>query len=132
MLFAVFTYLSADRAKDACNDALEHVRSRRTRRKESYSVRFTGHDGTAIYRSDFCPFSAPVPFILVRRAVTSDSAFFLDNEDFSHVRARRFGESGSRSRRGTTRGLPWRTHSTMFTFRVGMCDIVSKSVPRQG
>jgi hypothetical protein len=43
---------------------------------------YEGNDGTAIYNTNFRPFTSPVPFLLMRRAVISDWKFFLNNEDW--------------------------------------------------
>jgi hypothetical protein len=50
------------------------------------------NEGSAIRNPIFQPFKAPVPFLLMRPAVIGDWVFFLDNEDWLSLWARRFGE----------------------------------------
>jgi len=50
------------------------------------------NEGSAIRNPCFQPFKAPVPFLLMRPAVIGDWVFFLDNEDWLSLWARRFGE----------------------------------------
>jgi hypothetical protein len=50
---------------------------------------------SAIYNPNFHPFRPPVPFLLVRGAVTTDWKFFLDDEDWLNIWARRFGETAA-------------------------------------
>jgi hypothetical protein len=49
-----------------------------------------------------------VPFLLVRQAVVSDWKFFLDNEDWLNLWARRYGDSGAQALAEELRRLPWR------------------------
>lgn len=51
------------------------------------------NDGSAIYNDNFHPFRSPVPFLLLRHAHITDWKFFLDNEEWFGIWARRFGES---------------------------------------
>jgi len=44
----------------------------------------------------------------MRLAVVSDWKFFLDDEDWLHRWAHRFGESGAEALAQELRGLPWR------------------------
>ena len=69
---------------------------------------YEGHEGTAIYNSSFRPFQSPVPFLFVRHGVTGDWKFFLDNEDWLNLWARRYGESGAQVLAEELRRLPWR------------------------
>ncbi len=69
---------------------------------------YEGNEGTAIYNASFRPFTSPVPFLLVRQAVVSDWKFFLDNEDWLKLWARRYGESGAQALAEELRRLPWR------------------------
>jgi hypothetical protein len=105
----LFTDLSADRAKELFDDVLEQLAV------PSYvEDRFVmggfyeGNEGTAIYNPSFRPFTSPVPFLLVRQAVISDWKFFLDNEDWLKLWARRYGESGVQALAEQLRRLPWR------------------------
>jgi hypothetical protein len=69
---------------------------------------FESNEGTAVYSTTFRPFTSPVPFLLVRQAVVSDWKFFLDNEDFLDLWARRYGDAGARELAEQLRRLPWR------------------------
>jgi hypothetical protein len=69
---------------------------------------YEGNEGTAIYNASFRPFQSPVPFLFVRNGVLSDWKFFLDNEDWLNLWARRFGESAVDALAEELRGLPWR------------------------
>jgi hypothetical protein len=70
---------------------------------------YEGNDGTAIYNPNFRPFTSPVPFLLMRRAVISDWKFFLNNEDWLRLWARRYGESAVEALADELRRLPWST-----------------------
>jgi hypothetical protein len=82
---------------------------RRMRKMESSSGRSTkATRGTALYNSSFRPFQSPVPFLFVRHTVISDWKFFLDDEQWLSLWARRFGESAVHALAEELRGLPWR------------------------
>jgi len=92
----VFTDLPVDRARGFFSDLLEQIAV------PSYTNDglvmggfYKGNEGTAIYNMSFHPFTSPVPFLLVRQAVVSDWKFFLDDERWLELRARRFGASAS-------------------------------------
>jgi hypothetical protein len=110
VIVVVFTDLSADLAQRVFNEVLQHLAV------QSYAedgILFgpfhPGHEGTAIYNSNFRPFRSPVPFIFVRHGVISDWKFFLDNnEDLFNLWARRFGESAVHALAEELRRLPWR------------------------
>ena len=108
-IVVVFTDLSADRAKDFFDDVLQHLGV------PSYVEDglvlggfYASNEGSAIYNPSFRPFTAPVPFLLVRHAVISDWKFFLDNEDWLNLWARRYGESAVQALAEELRRLPWR------------------------
>jgi hypothetical protein len=108
-IVVVYTDLSADRAKDYFDDVLQHLGV------PSYVEDglvlggfYKNNDGSAIYNPSFRPFTAPVPFLLVRQAVISDWKFFLDNEDWLNLWARRYGESAVQALAEELRRLPWR------------------------
>ena len=69
---------------------------------------YDGNEGTAIYNSSFRPFTAPVPFLLIRQAVVSDWKFFLDNEAWLKLWVQRYGASGAEALAQELRRLPWR------------------------
>jgi hypothetical protein len=109
VIVVVFTDLSADRAQGVFDDVLEQLAV------PSYAEDgivfgpfFEGNEGTAIYNSSFRPFQSPVPFLFVRQGVISDWKFFLGNEDFLNLWARRFGESAVHTLAEELRRLPWR------------------------
>ena len=109
VIVIVFTDLSADRAQGVFDDVLQHLGV------PSYAEDgivfgpfYEGHEGTAIYNSSFRPFRSPVPFLFVRHGVISDWKFFLDNEDWLNLWARRFGESAVHALAEELRRLPWR------------------------
>ncbi len=70
---------------------------------------YASNEGSAIYNPSLRPFTAPVPFLLVRQAVISDWKFFVDNEDWLTLWARRSGESAVQALAEELRRLPWRT-----------------------
>ena len=105
----LFTDLSADRAKELIDGVLQHLAV------PSYVEQgfvmggfYEGNEGTAIYNPSFRPFTSPVPFLLVRQAVISDWKFFLDNEDWLKLLARRYGGSAVQALAEELRRLPWR------------------------
>jgi hypothetical protein len=57
---------------------------------------YASNAGAAIYNPHLRPFTVPVPFLLVRPAVISDWRFFVDNEDWLSLWARRYGASAVR------------------------------------
>jgi hypothetical protein len=63
----------------------------------------------AIYNPSFLPFTSPVPFLLIRQAVTSDWKFFLDDDAWLKLWAQRHGGSGAEALAQELRRLPWRT-----------------------
>ena len=108
-IVVVFTDLSPDRAKEFFDDVLRDLAV------PSYvdggfvmGGFYDGNEAGAIYNSRFRPFTSPVPFLLVRRAVISDWKFFLDNEDWLNLWARRYGESAVQALAEELRRLPWR------------------------
>ena len=112
VIVIVFTDLSADRAQSVFDDVLKHLAV------PSYAENgilfgpfFEGNKGTAIYNSSFRPFQSPVPFLFVRHGVISDWKFFLDNEEWFNLWARRYGESAVEALANELRRLPWRANS---------------------
>jgi hypothetical protein len=49
-----------------------------------------------------------VPFLFVRHGVAGDWKFFLDDDEWLNLWARRYGESGALALAGELRRLPWR------------------------
>jgi Domain of unknown function (DUF6875) len=109
VIVVVFTDLSADRAQGVFDDVLQHLAvPSYVEDGIVFGPFYEGHEGTAIYNSSFRPFRSPVPFLFVRHGVTSDWKFFLDNEDWLNLWARRFGESAVHALAEELRRLPWR------------------------
>jgi uncharacterized protein DUF6875 len=109
-IVVVFTDLSANRAKDLFGDVLQHLAvPSYTEEGILFGPFYQGNEGTAIYNSGFRPFQSPVPFLFVRYGVISDWKFFLDNENWLKLWARRFGASGAQALAEDLRRLPWRT-----------------------
>ena len=108
-IMIVFTDLSADRAKDYLDD--DHVQSLKKPLYAQDGVVLgefhQRNDLSAIYNASFQPFKAPVPFLLLRPAVISDWKFFLGNEDWLSIWARRFGESAVKALAAELRHMNW-------------------------
>ena len=101
--------MPADRAQGVFDDVLQHLAVR------SYAddgilfgPYYEGNEGTAIYNSRFRPFQSPVPFLFVRPGVISDWKFFLDNEEWLNLWARRYGESAVQALAEELRRTNWR------------------------
>jgi hypothetical protein len=109
VIVVVFTDVSADRAQAVFDHVLEQLAV------PSYAEDgilfgpyYEGNEGTAVYNSSFRPFQSPVPFLFVRHGVVSDWKFFLDNEEWLGLWARRYGESAVQALAEELRRLPWR------------------------
>ena len=107
-IVVVFADLPAAQAQDFIGGALERIGI------PSYvddglvmGPFYEGNDGTAIYNPNFRPFTSPVPLLLMRRAVISDWKFFLNNEDWFRLWARRYGKSAVEALAVELRRLPW-------------------------
>jgi hypothetical protein len=110
VIVVVFTDLPADRAQGVFEEVQRQLAV------PSYAEDgvifgpfYEGNEATAIYNSSFRPFQSPVPFLFVRHGVVSDWKFFLDDEEWLGLWARRFGVSGVRALARELRRLPWRT-----------------------
>jgi hypothetical protein len=109
-IVVVFADLSADQARSYLDDVqVQNLK------KPSYAEDgvvlgefHEGNDASAIYNPGFQPFKSPVPFFLVRHAVVSDWKFFLDNEEWLGIWARRFGESAVDALADELRHINWR------------------------
>jgi hypothetical protein len=109
VIVVVFSDLSADRAQGVFDDVLQHLAvPSYVEDGILFGPYYEGNKGTAIYNSSFRPFQSPVPFLFVRHGVTSDWKFFLDNEDWLKLWARRYGESAVQALAEELRRLPWR------------------------
>ena len=69
---------------------------------------YEGNEAGAIYNPSFLPFTSPVPFLLIRQAVTSDWKFFLDDDAWLKLWAQHHGGSGAEALAQELRRLPWR------------------------
>jgi hypothetical protein len=109
VIVVVFTDLSADRTQGVFDDVLQHLAvPSYVEDGIVFGPFYEGHEGTAIYNSSFRPFRSPVPFLFVRKGVISDWKFFLDDEDWLNLWARRSGESAVHALAEELRRLPWR------------------------
>ena len=108
-IVVVFTDLSAERADEFFKNLLQDLAVPSYVDDGFVMGGFhEGNQGTAIYNSSFRPFTAPVPFLLIRQAVVSDWKFFLDNEAWLKLWAQRYGASGAEALAQELRHLPWR------------------------
>jgi hypothetical protein len=109
VIVVVFTDLPPDRARDVFDD-VQHQLAVRSYAEDGivFGPFYEGNEGTAIYNSSFRPFQSPVPFLFVRHGVISDWKFFLDDEDWLSLWARRFGVSAVHALAEELRRLPWR------------------------
>jgi hypothetical protein len=114
VIVVVFTDLSAERAHGVFDDVLKQLAvPSYVEDGILFGPYYEGNKGTAIYNSSFRPFQSPVPFLFVRHGVTSDWKFFLDDEDWLNLWARRNGESAVQALAEELRRLPWRMAGTM-------------------
>jgi hypothetical protein len=105
----VFSDLPADRAQGVFDDVLQELAvPSYVEDGILFGPYYEGNEATAIYNSSFRPFQSPVPFLFVRNGVTTDWKFFLDDEDWLKLWARRYGESGAQALAEELRRLPWR------------------------
>jgi hypothetical protein len=109
VIVVVFTDLPADRAQRAFDDVLQHLAV------PSYAddgilfgPYYEGNEATAIHNPKFRPFQSPVPFLFVRPGVIGDWEFFVDNEEWLSLWARRYGESAVRALAEALRRTNWR------------------------
>jgi hypothetical protein len=109
VIVVVFADLPADRAHALFDEVLQQLAVRSYAEDGIVFGPFDeGNGGTAIYNSSFHPFQSPVPFLFVREGVIGDWKFFLDQEDWLDLWARRFGESAVHALAEELRRLPWR------------------------
>jgi hypothetical protein len=109
VIVVVFSDLPADRAQGVFDDVLRQLAvPSYVEDGILFGPYYEGNEGTAIYNSSFRPFQSPVPFLFVRHGVTGDWKFFLDDEEWLNLWARRYGESGTLALAEELRRLPWR------------------------
>jgi hypothetical protein len=109
VIVVVFTNLPADRAQGVFDNVLQHLAV------PSYAddgilfgPYYEGNEGTAIYNSKFRPFQSPVPFLFVRNGVISDWKFFLDNDEWLELWARRYEQSAVQALAAELRRTNWK------------------------
>jgi hypothetical protein len=113
VIVVVFTDLPADRAQGVFDHVLEQLAVPSYMEDGIlFGPYYEGNEGSAIYNSSFRPFQSPVPFLFVRRGVTGDWKFFLDDEEWLNLWARRYGESAVQPLAEELRRLPWRAAKT--------------------
>src|SRR5262245_10654225 len=71
---------------------------------------------SALCNPRFRPFTAPVPFLLMRRADISDLKFFWTRRTGSTFWAPRYGETGVQALAEELRRLPWRARRDQPTW----------------
>jgi hypothetical protein len=109
VIVVVFSDLPADRAQGVFDDVLNHLAvPSYVEDGILFGPYYEGNEGTAIYNSSFRPFQSPVPFLFVRHGVPGDWKFFLDDDEWLNLWARRYGESGAQALADELRRLPWR------------------------
>ena len=109
VIVVVFSDLLADRAKGIFDDVLKHLAvPSYVEDGILFGPYYEGNEGTAIYNSRFRPFQSPVPFLFVRHGVTGDWKFFLDDEEWLNLWARRYGESAVQALAEELRRTNWR------------------------
>jgi len=108
-IVVVFTDLTAERAKDLFDGVLKELAMRWYADDGVVLGSFyEANEGTAVYNKNFRPFRSPAPFMLVRPAILDDWKFFLDNDEWLDVWARRWGVAATRTLAEELRQLPWR------------------------
>jgi hypothetical protein len=109
VIVVVFTDVSPDRAQGLFDDVVQQLAvPSYVEDGIVFGPFYEGNEGTAIYNARFRPFQSPVPFLFVRHGVSSDWKFFLDNDDWLRLWARRFGETAVHALAEEVRRLPWR------------------------
>jgi hypothetical protein len=109
VIVVVFSDLPADRAKGVFDDVLQHLAvPSYVEDGILFGPYYEGNAGTALYNSSFRPFQSPVPFLFVRHGVIGDWKFFLDDDEWLSLWARRYGESAVQALAEELRRLPWR------------------------
>jgi hypothetical protein len=110
VIVVIFSDLAAERAQGVFDGVLEQLAL------PSYAEDgiifgpfYEGNQGGALYNASFRPFQSPAPFLFVRNTVVSDWKFFLDDDNWLGLWARRFRESGARALADELRRVPWRT-----------------------
>ena len=108
-IVVVFTDLSPDQAGGLFDDVLKDL-AVPSYVEDGFVMggSYPGNEAGAIYNASFRPFTSPVPFLLIRQAVTTDWKFFLDDDAWLRRWAQRHGASGAEALGRELRRLPWR------------------------
>ncbi len=108
-IIVVFTDLSAERARSLFAEVLERIAvPSYVEDGILFGPFYAGHDGPAIHNRGFRPFRSPVPFLFVRHGVVEDWPFFLEDEEWLPLYARRFGPAAAHALAAELRRFPWR------------------------
>ena len=109
VIVVVFSDLPPDRAQGIFDDVLNDL-SVPSYEKDGilFGPYYPGSDAPAIHNRSFRPFQSPVPFMFVRHGVPGDWEFFLDDDEWLNLWARRYGESATQALAEELRRLPWR------------------------
>jgi hypothetical protein len=109
VIVVVFTDLAAERAQGVFDAVLEQLAlPSYVDHGVIFGPFYEGNEGTALYNASFRPFQSPVPFLFMRNTVVSDWKFFIDDDNWLGLWARRFGESGAHALAEELRRSPWR------------------------
>jgi hypothetical protein len=109
VIVVVYSDLPADRAQGVFDHVLQQLAvPSYVEDGILFGPYYEGHAGTALYNSSFRPFQSPVPFLFVRHGVTGDWKFFLDDDEWLNLWARRYGASAVQALAEELRRLPWR------------------------
>jgi hypothetical protein len=115
VIVVVFSDLPAGHARGIFDDVIQHLAvPSYVEDVVLFGPYYEGNEATAIYNSSFRPFQSPVPFLFVRHGVTGDWKFFLDDEEWLNLWARRYGESAVHALAEELRRLPWRMGRDSF------------------
>ncbi|KQV78115.1 DUF6875 domain-containing protein [Rhizobium sp. Root1220] len=108
-IIVVLTDVSAGEAKTILSDVLQQLAVPSYVDDGLVLGGFYGtNDGRALYNPEFRPFTAPIPFLLIRPAVIDDWKFSLEDEDWMRRWSHRFREAAVLSLANELRHLPWR------------------------
>jgi hypothetical protein len=109
VIAVVFGDLPADRAQGIFGDVIEQLAvPSYVEDGVLFGPYYEGNEATALYNPGFRPFESPVPFVFVRHGVVGDWKFFLDDDEWLGLWARRFGASATHALAEELRRLPWR------------------------
>jgi len=110
VIVVVFSDLPAERAQGVFDDVLKHLAvPSYVEDGILFGPYYQGSEATAIHNPSFQPFQSAVPFLFVRHGVAGDWEFFLDDEEWLNLWARRYGESAVHALADELRRLPWRS-----------------------